>query len=98
ARHGGRGGDRGRWFVPSAASSGNHIATMVARALGRESIVQRSVHSSVIDGIAHSGVNAHFIQGTVDTNLGSAHGVTVDQVAAALRAHPNSSSVYLTSP
>jgi arginine/lysine/ornithine decarboxylase len=86
------------WFLTNGASSGNHIATMVARALGCEAIVQRSAHSSVIDGIAHSGLDAHFIQGAVDTNLGSSHGVTADQVAQALRAHPNSSSVYLTSP
>ena len=91
-------GARRAWFLTNGASSGNHIATMVARALGREAIVQRSVHSSVIDGIAHSGIDTHFLQPTVDTNLGSAHGVTVDQVAEALRTHPNSSSVYLTSP
>lgn len=91
-------GARRAWFLTNGASSGNHIATMVARVLGQEAIVQRSAHSSVIDGIAHSGLNSHFIQGAVDTNLGSAHGVTVDGVAEALRAHPNSSSVYLTSP
>lgn len=91
-------GARRAWFLTNGASSGNHIATMVARVLGPEAIVQRSVHSSVIDGIAHSGIDTHFIQGIVDTNLGSAHGVTVDQVVQALRSHPKSSSVYLTSP
>jgi arginine decarboxylase len=91
-------GARRAWFLTNGASSGNHIATMVARAMGRSLIVQRSVHSSVIDGIAHSGLDAHFVYGAVDTDLGSAHGVTAAQVSAALREHPDSGAVYLTSP
>ncbi|KSU56024.1 aminotransferase class I/II-fold pyridoxal phosphate-dependent enzyme [Microbacterium enclense] len=86
------------WFLTNGGSGCNHIATTVARALGRESIVQRSVHSSVIDGLAHVGIDAHFVQGSVDLGLGAAHGVTAAQVEAALDAHPDTASVFLVSP
>ncbi|MGV1035242.1 MAG: aminotransferase class I/II-fold pyridoxal phosphate-dependent enzyme [Microbacteriaceae bacterium] len=91
-------GARRVWFLTNGASSGNHIGTMVARALGKKVIVQRSVHSSVVDGIAHAGIDAVFIQGAVDIELGSSHGVTVETVEAALAANPDASCVYIVTP
>lgn len=86
------------WFITTGASGGNHIATTVARALGTESVVQRSVHSSVIDGFTHANMTPHFVHGAVDTGLGSNHGVTAAQVETALQTNPNSASVYIVSP
>ena len=86
------------WFLTNGASSGNHIGTMVARALGRKLIVQRSVHSSVVDGIAHTDLDAVFIHGAVDADLGSSHGVTADTVAEALAANPDAGCVYIVTP
>ncbi|MCI4010688.1 aminotransferase class I/II-fold pyridoxal phosphate-dependent enzyme [Brevibacterium sp. ZH18] len=86
------------WFITNGASGGNHIATTVVRGLGREFVLQRSVHSSVIDGITHADLRPHFVHGRVDAGLGSSHGVTPDQVEAALTEHPDSSAVYLVSP
>ncbi len=86
------------WFITNGASGGNHIATMVARGLGDELVVQRSVHSSVIDGITHAGLTPHFVHGSVDAGLGCSHGVTASQVEDALRTHPESAAVYIVSP
>lgn len=86
------------WFLANGASSGNHIATMVARALGRETLVQRSVHSSVIDGMIHAGLEPHFVFGSVDRDLGSSHGVTPEQVETALTEHPGVAAVQIVSP
>ncbi|RKW70156.1 aminotransferase class I/II-fold pyridoxal phosphate-dependent enzyme [Galactobacter caseinivorans] len=86
------------WFLGNGASSGNHIATMVARALGRETAVQRSVHSSVIDGMIHAGLEPHFIFGSVDRDLGSSHGVTAAQVEHVLTEHPGVAAVQIVSP
>ena len=86
------------WFITNGASGGNHIATTVVRGLGREFVLQRSVHSSVIDGIIHAELRPHFVHPRVDAGLGSSHGVTVAQVESALRQHPDSSAVYLVSP
>lgn len=86
------------WFTTNGASGGNHIATTVVRSLGPEFVVQRSVHSSVIDGIIHADLRPHFVHSRVDAGLGSAHGVTPAQVDDALADHPSSSAVYLVSP
>ena len=86
------------WFITNGASGGNHIATNVVRGLGSEFVVQRSVHSSVVDGITHVGLTPHFVHGAVDAGLGAAHGVTAAQVADTLRAYPDSAAVYLVSP
>jgi arginine decarboxylase len=86
------------WFLANGASSGNHVATMVARALGRETLIQRSVHSSVIDGMIHSGLEPHFIFGSIDRDLGSSHGVTAAQVEDALTEHPGAAAVQIVSP
>ena len=91
-------GARRTWFLTNGASGGNHIATTVARGLGVELVVQRSVHSSVIDGLAHASLTPHFVAGAVDAGLGSSHGVTATQIDAALTAHPASSAVYIVSP
>lgn len=86
------------WFITNGASGGNHVATTVARGLGRETVMQRSVHSSVIDGATHVGLDPHFVYGSVDAGLGASHGVTAAQISEALDAHPESASVYVVSP
>ncbi|GEB22202.1 arginine decarboxylase [Brevibacterium aurantiacum] len=86
------------WFITNGASGGNHIGTTVVRGLGREFVLQRSVHSSVIDGVTHAELRPHFVHGRVDPGLGSSHGVTPAEVDFALREHPNSAAVYLVSP
>ncbi|MEJ6490438.1 aminotransferase class I/II-fold pyridoxal phosphate-dependent enzyme [Leucobacter sp. USCH14] len=86
------------WFITNGASGGNHVATTVARALGTDVVMQRSVHSSVIDGATHVGLEPHFVQGSVDVGLGASHGVTAEQVADALAEYPESAAVYIVSP
>lgn len=86
------------WFITNGASGGNHIATTVVKGLGSEFAVQRSVHSSVVDGIVHAGLTPHFIHGAIDTGLGTANGVTAEQVESVLTQNPNSSAVYIVTP
>ncbi|WKD37631.1 aminotransferase class I/II-fold pyridoxal phosphate-dependent enzyme [Streptomyces xanthophaeus] len=91
-------GARRTWFLTNGASQGNQIASMVAPALGRALVVQRSVHSSVIDGLVLSGLDAVFVQPSVDPEQGIAHGVTAADVAAALEGTPDAAAVYIVSP
>ncbi|MER7734037.1 amino acid decarboxylase [Streptomyces erythrochromogenes] len=91
-------GARRTWFLTNGASQGNQIASMVAPALGRTLVVQRSVHSSVIDGLVLSGMDAVFVQPSVDRGQGIAHGVTAADVAAALERTPDAAAVYVVSP
>ncbi|MFJ7780613.1 aminotransferase class I/II-fold pyridoxal phosphate-dependent enzyme [Streptomyces yangpuensis] len=91
-------GARRTWFLTNGASQGNQIASMVVPALGRTLVVQRSVHSSVIDGLVLSGMGAVFVQPSVDPGQGIAHGVTAADVAAALARTPDAAAVYIVSP
>uniref|UniRef100_A0AAU2K368 PLP-dependent transferase n=1 Tax=Streptomyces sp. NBC_00049 TaxID=2903617 RepID=A0AAU2K368_9ACTN len=91
-------GARRTWFLTNGASQGNQIASMVAPALGRTLVVQRSVHSSVVDGLVLSGLDAVFVQPSVDPAQGIAHGVTAEAVAAALDRTPDAAAVYIVSP
>ncbi|WP_254047438.1 aminotransferase class I/II-fold pyridoxal phosphate-dependent enzyme [Streptomyces aureus] len=91
-------GARRTWFLTNGASQGNQIASMVAPSLGRTLVVQRSVHSSVIDGLVLSGMDAVFVQPSVDPEQGIAHGVTAMDVAAALERTPGAAAVYIVSP
>lgn len=86
------------WWVTNGASGGNHVATLAARFLGEELLVQRSVHSSVIDGLMLAGLSPHFVAPTMDQQLGGAQSVTVESARAALQTHPGCTSVYVVSP
>ncbi|MFE5111383.1 aminotransferase class I/II-fold pyridoxal phosphate-dependent enzyme [Streptomyces sp. NPDC056663] len=91
-------GARRTWFLTNGASQGNQIASLVAPALGRVLVVQRSVHSSVIDGLVLSGLDAAFVQPSVDTDQGIAHGVTAGDLAKALAEHPDAAAAYVVTP
>ena len=48
-------GARRTWFLVNGASQGNHATCLALAHIGREVVVQRNVHSSVIDGLVLSG-------------------------------------------
>ncbi|WP_432075019.1 aminotransferase class I/II-fold pyridoxal phosphate-dependent enzyme [Streptomyces wuyuanensis] len=91
-------GARRTWFLTNGASQGNQIASLAAPALGRVLVVQRSVHSSVIDGLVLSGLDCAFVQPSVDAEQGIAHGVTAADLARALAAHPDAAAAYVVTP
>ena len=50
--------------------------------------MQRNVHSSVVDGLVLSGMRPTFVAPELDPELGIAHGLTPESLAAALEATP----------
>jgi lysine decarboxylase len=91
-------GARRSWFLINGASQGNH-ATLIALAhMGREVVVQRNVHSSVIDGLVLSGLRPTFVSPQVDPELGIAHGLTPSSLEAALEMTPNAVAALVVSP
>jgi arginine decarboxylase len=77
-------GARRAWFLVNGASQGNHSACMALAHSGNRVVVQRNVHSSVIDGLVLSGLRPTFVAPELDAELGIAHGLTPDSLAAGL--------------
>jgi lysine decarboxylase len=86
------------WFLTNGASQGNLVAMLTAASLGSEVAVQRNAHSSVIDGIVLAGLVPRFLAPEIDDELGVAHTVTPETLAAALSRHPDVAAVHVTSP
>jgi arginine decarboxylase len=86
------------WFLINGASQGNHAACLALAHAGDVVVVQRNVHSSVIDGLVLSGMRPAFVAPELDPELGIAHGLTPESLAAALDATPGAIGAMIVSP
>ncbi|MGE5407270.1 MAG: aminotransferase class I/II-fold pyridoxal phosphate-dependent enzyme [Syntrophothermus sp.] len=86
------------WFLVNGASQGNHSSCMALAHMGSQVVVQRNVHSSVIDGLILSGMRPAFVAPELDEELGIAHGLTPDSLARALDETPGAVAAMVVSP
>jgi arginine decarboxylase len=86
------------WFLVNGASQGNHATCMALAHLGNRVVVQRNVHSSVVDGLVLSGMRPTFVPPEIDPELGIAHGLTPDSLGAALDETPEAVAAMVVSP
>lgn len=86
------------WLLVNGASGGNHAICMALAHLGEVAIVQRNVHSSVIDGLVLSGLKPRFVAPAVDGDLGIANCMTTEALAAALDEDPLPVAAFIVSP
>ncbi|MDX6606971.1 MAG: arginine decarboxylase [Solirubrobacterales bacterium] len=101
-------GARRSWFLLNGASGGNHaICVALAHASGELTtgppdrgrvVVQRNVHSSIIDGLVLSGLRPTFVAPEIDPELGIAHCVLPEALDAALESEPDAVAAMLVSP
>jgi arginine decarboxylase len=91
-------GARRTWFLVNGASQGNHSACLALAHYGKRVVVQRNVHSSVIDGMVLSGIHPTFVAPELDAELGIAHGLSPDSLAAALEGTPDAVAAMIVSP
>lgn len=91
-------GARRTWFLTNGASKGNLVACLALRHLGEHVVVERTVHSSVIDGMMLGGLSPHYIHPEVDAEVGAAHGLRPEALAATLDTHPEAVAVYVVTP
>jgi arginine decarboxylase len=86
------------WFLVNGGSGGNH-AICLALAHSRDRVVvQRNVHSSIIDGLVLSGLRPRFVAPQVDPELGIAHCVSPEHLDEALAAEPEATAAIVVSP
>ena len=86
------------WFLMNGASQGNHSSCLALAHIGSQVVVQRNVHSSVIDGLVLGGMRPTFVSPELDAELGIAHGLTPDSLAAALDQTPGAVAAMVVSP
>ncbi|HVQ59095.1 MAG TPA: aminotransferase class V-fold PLP-dependent enzyme [Solirubrobacterales bacterium] len=86
------------WFLINGASQGNHTICMALAHMGNQIVVQRNVHSSVIDGLVLSGMRPTFVAPELDSELGIAHGLAPESLAEALDGTPDAVAAMVVSP
>ena len=86
------------WFLINGASQGNQAMCLAVAHRGPEIVIQRNVHSSVVDGMIMAGLKPTFAAPEVDPDLGVAHCLTPDVLAEALDRCPNASAAVIVSP
>ena len=91
-------GARRSWFLINGASQGNQAACLALAHRGDRVVVQRNVHSSVIDGLVLAGLRPSFVAPEIDPELGVAHCLTPDSLAEALAATPGAAGAIVVSP
>ncbi len=91
-------GARRTWFLTNGASQGNLTTCVALRHRGDHVVVMRTMHSSVTDGMALAGLTPLTVMPSVDEVRGMAHGITPEQLDAALAAHPQAMAAWVVSP
>jgi arginine decarboxylase len=86
------------WFLVNGASQGNHSTCMALAHYGSRVVVQRNVHSSVIDGLVLSGMRPTFVAPELDSELGITHGLTPESLAAGLDETPGTVAAMVAAP
>ena len=94
-------GARRTWFLTNGASQANRIGALALGAYGREDqpvVVQRSAHSSFIDGIILAGLVPVFAHPVIGDHAGIAHGVSPAELERALAMATDPKGVYVVTP
>jgi lysine decarboxylase len=91
-------GAKRSWFVVNGGSGGNHAICLALAHAGDRVVVQRNVHSSIIDGLVLSGLRPRFVAPELDPELGIAHCLTPQALDAGLAAEPDAAAAMVVSP
>jgi lysine decarboxylase len=91
-------GAKRTWFLTNGSSQGNITAGLAIAGLRGSLVAQRSVHSSVIDALALSGLEATFVAPDVDLELGISHTVTAARLDAVLTDNPPARAAMVVTP
>lgn len=91
-------GAKRSWFLVNGGSGGNHAICLALAHVGERVVVQRNVHSSIIDGLVLSGLRPSFVAPELDPELGIAHTLEPESLQRALAATPDAVAAMAVSP
>lgn len=86
------------WFLVNGSTCGVEAAILATCGTGDKIILPRNVHSSAIAGLILSGATPVFVNPAYDPVLDIAHSITPEDVAAALKQHPDAKAVMIIYP
>ncbi|WJH36349.1 aminotransferase class I/II-fold pyridoxal phosphate-dependent enzyme [Paenibacillus sp. CC-CFT747] len=86
------------FFLVNGSTAGNLAMILSVCAPGDLLLVQRTVHKSVLNGLALAGARAVFLTPEWDEASGLTFGVSVEEVERALAAYPEAKGLFLTNP
>ncbi len=85
-------------FSVAGSTHGNQALALAAGSPGREVIVTRNLHRSLLLGLVLAGLRPVWVQPDLDEATGLPRAVPVAAVRAALASHPGASAVFLGDP
>ena len=85
-------------FSVAGSTHGNQALALAVGGDGREIIVTRILHRSLLLGLVLAGLRPVWVRPDIDTATGLPAAVPVSTVQAALRAHPDACAVFLGDP
>ncbi len=94
-------GARQTWFLTNGASQANRMGALTFGAFRKPDqpvLVQRSAHSSFIDGIILAGLTPVFVAPMIDDRYGIAHGVSPAELERTLSKTDEPKGVYIVTP
>ena len=91
-------GAKRSWFLVNGGSGGNHALCLALAHGGERVVVQRNVHSSIIDGFVLSGLRPRFVAPELDPDLEIAHCLTPEALDGALADEPEAVAAMIVSP
>lgn len=86
------------WFLVNGSTCGVEAAILSTCNPGDKIILPRNVHSSAISGLILSGAIPIFVNPEYDAVLDIAHSITLEDVAEALKQHPDAKAVLIVYP
>jgi len=85
-------------FSVAGSTHGNQALALAVGGDGREIIVTRILHRSLLLGLVLAGLNPVWVRPDIDEKTGLPGAVPVDTVRTALREHPDACGVFLGDP
>lgn len=85
-------------FSVGGSTHGNQALALAIGRPGDRVVVSRTLHRSLLLGLVLAGLEPVWVRPRVDAATGLPNGVAVDDVAAALRGHPDAVAVLLGDP
>lgn len=86
------------FFLVNGSTTGNNVMVMAVCDPGDKIIIPRNAHKSMIGGAILSGARPCWMRPVWDDQLCVAHGVTPEEVEAALEEHPDAKGVCVVHP